>query len=226
MVLHRRSRSDRHRQCGRSGDPPEAYLGRWTQEGVPGSLPAFSNAFRYQLLADHDGWWFDTDNICLRSAEEFAAIPVDRLLAGQQTDGRTGTGVLKAADGTVPRLCTEELTRRGTVVAWGDLGPALVQAVMEAEGIASAPASWFYAVGWEQAELVLRPDRADEVAEASRDSYSYHYWHEIIRRWQMPKDVLPPKGSFLHRQFLETLPGLSRLPTLPESELDRHLAEA
>jgi hypothetical protein len=203
---------------------PEAHLGRWNQAGVPGSLPAFSNAFRYQLLADHDGWWFDTDNLCLRPVEDFAAIPVDRFLACRQTDGQTGCGVLKAPDRTVPTLCTEELTRRGTVVGWGDLGPKLVQAVMAEEGIEPVPPAYFYAVSYEQGDLALRPDRADEVAEACRDSYSYHYWHEIIRRWQIPKDVMPPRDSFLHRKFVAALPGLAARPTLPVEVLDAQMA--
>jgi hypothetical protein len=205
---------------------PEAYLGRWNQAGVPGSMPAFSNAFRYQLLTEHDGWWFDTDNVCLRPAEDFAAIPVDRLLAGLQPDGQTGCGVLKASDPTVPKLCVEELTRRGTVVGWGELGPKLVQAVMAAEGIGAAPPSYFYAVGYEQTDLPLRPDRTDEVAERCRDSYSYHYWHEIIRRWSVPKTMLPPAGSFLHTRFLEALPELARYPALPVARLDELIASA
>jgi hypothetical protein len=203
---------------------PEEYLGRWTQDGVPGSVPAFSNAFRYQLLTTWEGWWFDTDNVCLRSAEEFAAIPIDRMLTGLQPNGHAGIGVLKATDPTVPKLCTEELVRRGTVVGWGELGPRLVWDVLQAEGIGSAPASAFYAVGHAQADLPLRPDRADEVAALCRDSYSYHYWHEIIRRWGIPKDVMPPAGSFLHQRFVAALPELATRPTLPVSTLDALMA--
>ena len=43
-----------------------------------GFLP-FSDIFRYKLLSEKGGWWFDTDCICLKNSQKFRNLKKTEL---------------------------------------------------------------------------------------------------------------------------------------------------
>ena len=49
-------------------------LGKFTQNSQRNNLSSFSNLFRYKILNEFGGWWFDTDCICLKNVQEFKKL--------------------------------------------------------------------------------------------------------------------------------------------------------
>ena len=200
---------------------PIESLTKYTQRGVKGSLAAFSDAFRYTLLSKLAGWWFDTDLVCLRHADEFATLAASPLIVGRESENRLNGGVLRVADPQMQQAFLEELERSGDTFAWGWIGPQLITRVLTERGIAdkALDPSVFYPLHWKRADLALRPDKFDDVEQACKGSYTFHIWNEMILLSAIPKNVLPPAGSFLHRRFVEHCPELAAGPSLPIATL-------
>jgi hypothetical protein len=164
-----------------------------------GSVSAFSNLFRYKLLAETDGWWCDTDVVALRPFE----FPGPYVVASERT----------RAGAAVPTTCVMKLPRavaaacygaalgfdRATL-RWGVIGPGLLGQVVgsgspvDIRGHVQPPDA-FCPVDWFDAErtpaVLSRPD-------LSR-SYAVHLWHEMWRRQGIDKDGTFPKWSLYER---------------------------
>jgi hypothetical protein len=213
---------------------PKSYLTRYTQEGRPANLPAFSDAFRYHLLAGQGGWWFDTDVVCLASADRYANLIASkeaRIGMGYEDMSLVNGAVLYAGDpALVARLLTE-LESKGTEFRWGAIGPSLLTAVVESMGLGRQveDQATFYPVHWEDFHKLVDPQWTQWCESRSRSSLAVHLWNEMCRRFGLPADKMPPIDSFLHRLFLEIDPGLRDLPALDRdwaARAERALANA
>lgn len=199
---------------------PRGDLTRYTQQGQPGNIAAFTDFFRYELLSLHDGWWFDTDVLCLKPADAFTGFK-QRLVVGYESNDLINGAVLRVHD----RAFARELKRRADAVAeagegcfqWGAVGPVLITTLSRDSEWAVQPVapSVFYPIGWREADVVLDPTRRDEATERCQSSFSYHIWNEVIRRAAIPKTLMPPAGSFLHDAFVRVAPELQDVPALP-----------
>jgi hypothetical protein len=192
---------------------PADHLYRYTQDGLPRNLPAFSDAFRYHLLAAGHGWWFDTDVLCLAPAASFAArvrskkIPI----ALGYEDGEFINGAaLYLQDEMVLAALMAELQARGTSFDWGAIGPKLLTAVIQRLGLEWAvdPPETFYPVYHSDIGQLERPADRERCLELTRGSLALHLWSEIRRRSGLSNTDLPPKGSYLHGQFVSICPEL------------------
>lgn len=207
-----------------SGILPQSELSRYTQGGKPKNIAAFTDFFRYALLQNHPGWWFDTDVICLRRQQEFQYFS-QPIVAGFESPGVINGAVLKFND----LRWAIELGARAVVVAqrtnndfkWGAVGPALVTEVVDEAALQQAVLQphVFYPVHWKAADLVLDPARRDEASSLCARAHAYHLWNEVIRRCAIPKNILPPQGSFLHDVFVAAAPEIASLPALPADTL-------
>lgn len=118
------------------------FLGR----GVSGeSYATFADLFRYELLAQRGGWWFDMDMVCLRR------FPPPRQL----TFASTWEGVWGEAASNCAIWCLPgdphivELSRRAQKkhaigeLSFGALGPFLVQALVQERKLQAHMAPWY-----------------------------------------------------------------------------------
>jgi mannosyltransferase OCH1-like enzyme len=199
---------------------PEVDLKKYTQSGRSEDLPAFSDAFRYSLLARKGGWWFDTDVVCLARADRFAELvhaKTPRIGLGYEDSTSINGAVLYVDDARLTESIAEELNRRGTVFTWGTIGPALLTSVIEQARASHAveASNTFYPVHWNDFRKLMDPEFASWCEDRTRDSLTVHLWSEIARMFNVPRDILPPRGSYLHELFLGLCPQWRDLPSLP-----------
>jgi hypothetical protein len=197
---------------------PESDIGRFTQAGVKGSVTSFSNLFRYTLLAQHGGWWFDSDVLCLKPSDQFFT---DReYVFGYSRSDVVASGIMKIPSSFAQIVCDEAVligNRNNWTFHWGEIGPQLFTSVAKREGVIhhACPASVFIPIAYFNALLALDPDRAEEVEITCEHSHTYHFFNEILRQNAIPKALMPPVGSYLHSQFIRFDPSLATLPALP-----------
>lgn len=166
------------------------------QEGFgKGSPSAFSNLFRYKLLAERGGWWVDTDVVCLRKD-----IPiVNEFFALQQAD-RVNTAIMYFRSGDPVILqCLEAAIKSGRTIKWGDTGPRLLTRVLkdlDYFGRALA-ASTCYPIHYRQARQVLLPAATASLVPLIKPSFFLHLWNETLVYSGVQKTHLPPRGSLL-----------------------------
>jgi len=196
-----------------------------THAGVRGSLACFSDFFRYKLLAQEGGWWFDTDVVCLAPSDAFAGDPPN--VAGFENASVVANGVLTLEPSVAHDLfdAAMDLGRsKGWRFAWGDVGPRLVTrhlGALPSERRWLAPTSVFYPYESGMALQALDPDRRDEIASLANGARTFHLWNEILTQHAVPRAWMPPAGSFVHEVFVELLPTLAEAPTLPSATLRR-----
>lgn len=196
-----------------------------TQAGQRGSLAAFSDFFRYKVLAEEGGWWFDTDIFCLKPAATFFSD--HRNVAGHEAPESLNCAALKLEPEMARRLfdrAMETGARQRWRFAWGDVGPRLVTRFfreLPEDERTIVPHSVFYPYRIAFALDALHPQHGERIAELCAGAHTFHYWNEILSRHGFPKNILPPEGSFLHRTFTAHHPELAELPTLPLSTLKR-----
>jgi hypothetical protein len=193
-----------------------------------GSPAAFANLFRYKLLFENGGWWVDTDVICLSSH-----IPVyDRFFALQEAAVVNNAILYFERYDPVMLRSFEEAKRAGKKIRWGETGPSLLTRVIGQLGLLrlAQESRVCYPLSYQEALDILRPGMFDRISKRTERSFFLHLWNEIIRRHQISKRCLPPRGSWLRslieRYGIEDWEGEYTVETLENSiaqqiELDR-----
>lgn len=175
---------------------PETRAFRHKHGVVKGSLGAFSDMFRYTMLAEVGAWWVDLDVVCLSES-----LPKDDYVFGHQTPGgRVSSAVLKVPRGSpFIRHCRDFALGRGEQARWGEIGPRLVTSAVEEFGLQEKirPAPVFFPHAWDVALDVLNPSRTSDLLQLQADSLLTHLWNEIFRQEAVDKYAPPPAGSLL-----------------------------
>jgi hypothetical protein len=205
---------------------PREMSTAYTQGGVIGSPTAFSNLFRYELLSRHGGIWMDVDVLCLRPSADYAALiekAGERVILARENEHSVNCAIMMARPGT-PVVADMMSAARGKgyqIEVWGTLGPKLVTS-FAAERPAEfelLPVESFYPVYYLDFLLPLIPAQAEVCAKQVSGSYGLHLWNSYYGMYCLPKNMLPPVGSFLHQRMSELLPG--QHPALPLDTLYR-----
>ncbi len=150
-----------------------------------GSYAAFSDWFRWEVLARVGGWWVDTDIVCLAPFD----FPDDVVLAWE-FDTSMGTAALR-----FPRehACCRRMRERCVNVdrpresfTWGEMaGPVALRQAADVEGLLplARPFYTFFPVNWQNAMSVFNGDLArPETDRLVSLSHALHLWNEVLRR--------------------------------------------
>jgi Alpha 1,4-glycosyltransferase conserved region len=177
-------------------NPDEVFV--YQAEGFgKGSPSAFSNFFRYTLLAEKGGWWIDTDVVCLTDR-----IPiVDEFFARQDAD-YVNCGIMYFEPRhPVMTQCREQTIKLGRAVKWGDAGPHLLTQVLQERGSIdrALPASVCYPIHYSQALDLLRPSRTAALSAQVESSLFLHVWNSMLVFRGVKKTCRPPTGSLLRK---------------------------
>ena len=184
--------------------PDISLLGRFLVDGKP-SIAAFSDYFRYRLLARGAGCWVDTDILCL-GAPGFGDASV---VWGRQPEAH-GKALINNAVLKLPPDHPVLLEMRARAEAaidqdlsWGAIGPFLLTEVAEAHGVyaTSRPPRDFYPIDPDDFGDPLLPGRRALVEAAVAGARFLHLWSELLRRCGYDAQVCPPAGSYLHEAF-------------------------
>lgn len=210
--------------CDASIIMPEKDIERYTQGGVKSSLASFANFFRYKLLSQHGGWYFDTDVFCLSKNDAFTAN--HGFGFGLQDERIINNAALYLPSEFSARLfdsANKKALERKNSFYWGEVGPQLLTECAIEENVwhYAFPPAAFYPVSYTKAFLALDPEETESIREQCKTSLTYHIWNEVLKRNAIPKNILPPSGSFLHEKLIKTCPDFRHLPSLPRETLLR-----
>ena len=165
-----------------------------------GSVALFSNAFRYKLLFAKEGWWVDTDVVCLTDK-----LPDDPYVFGyQDAQHLICTAVVKTPPGDrLMRQCLKYALKTGRNADWAETGPSLITELVMKIGLSryAKPIPAFYPLGWQEAMYALDPAHTDRLLSMCRQSIFLHLWNEMLRRNQVNKFQPPPAGSLIDHFF-------------------------
>lgn len=177
------------------------------------SLAAFSDAFRYTLLARRAGWWFDCDVFCLKDQTEFTRLKQNKTIvaAGQRelnfNKFDCGCAVLYVKDFEIGKLCYDELQTRCisnnySFSDWAYIGPGLLESIIKKYNLVNElnPQEFFYPITWEEMQLLIDADQIDKARDRTKDAYCLHLWNSQLSQVYNLKNS-PPSDNFLAELF-------------------------
>jgi len=169
-----------------------------------GSYAGFANFFRYKLLLDRGGWWVDTDLVCT-SRFDFEESYVFSSEVNRDVTVPNVGAVKVPEQSAVMEFAWDYCQRTDTtLLQWGQTGPALIRAAIEANGLQSSVQApeVFCPIGWYEWQRLIEADQAPRFPTATR---AVHLWNELWRRSDTSKDAdYPPSSLYetLKRQYL------------------------
>ncbi|MGC4938597.1 glycosyltransferase [Kribbella sp. DT2] len=168
---------------------PEDQIFTYGSQAGPGkgSVAAFANLFRYKMLLEKGGWWFDSDMICLKPFD-FA----EPYVFARQDDVVVNNAVLRVpAESRLMERLYDRATKLGRDLSWGETGPQLLTEQISQEGLEDfvLPSDTFYPVGYWSAPDLFRADPGGQQMERLEGSYGVHLWNEILRRAKIDKEA-------------------------------------
>lgn len=171
----------------------------------------FANLFRYALLSQSDGWWFDCDTIILRGVADFAALlKAGRVVLGYEDAKVVNNAVIGSNNAQeMKKLYEAALPHYPLFERWGVTGPRLVTELATQTGGLHADLlspEHFYPVHHGDIAQVYLPQCRAALEETSGNWFCLSLWNEVLSRSGL-KYMSPPGGS-----FIETL--LSARPEL------------
>lgn len=164
-----------------------------------GSVAGFTNLFRYLLLTREEGWWVDTDVLCL--ASDLPQGPAYFAWEGPD-HGLVGNAILLLPpDDPLLRDMLAEKSDFNPENPWGTSGPVLLTKALRRAGRLGEAAEPRGAYPWHFAPAfaVFDPDRAEEVAAATQGASMQHLWNQMFRCGGLNPLLAPPEGSYLDR---------------------------
>jgi hypothetical protein len=161
---------------------------------------AFSDLFRFALLAKNDGWWFDCDTIILRDASDFASLLHDgKLTVGRENDQVINGAVLGSVGKTHAQHLYDRASEAFPVLdAWGVVGPALITRAIS-EGAVAAQVldqDYFYPVHHADIAEIYLPEKRVDLIKREKDWYCLSVWGEVLSRSGLAH-LQPPLDSYL-----------------------------
>lgn len=188
-----------------------------------GSVAAFSNWFRYELLYREGGIWVDTDMICLKPLD----IHTD-LFFGKEASNKYNTAVLGADPGHglfqfmakqsespnnfLPydrtKIKIRKLIRKyfkgnqRKYIKWGEIGPNGLTNAINHLGLAdrALPVTSFYPIHFSCWDTIF-DETYPEIEKYFPDTYAIHLWNEMTNR----KPGFDKNGSFPSNSLFEAL---------------------
>jgi len=171
---------------------------------APDQFAQFSDWFRYELLCRHGNWWVDTDVVCTT-----ASLPEDDVVVAKIKKDWLANGIIKFPAGH-PLLAEAVAHCRSH---WRDvaashrsmLGPILLTELATKHELKDRAweSTLLYPVQGRSSVWKLADSAGhDEMAAALSGCPVVHWWQWRFRAAGIPRDLLPPKGSFLAELFL------------------------
>ena len=198
---------------------------KFIHQGVKSCPAAFADKFRIELMKKTKGWWFDMDILCLKKASEFKKLEKNEIIIGLETDKYINNAVLKISDKHFLQIISKEILSKGYILKWGDIGPKLITRLMKKEGKFSEAfkKKYFYPINYKNFNYLLLPKYYKEAKKLCENSFTIHNYNQILNRFGIPKNILPPKGSYLYEKIIKYSPELKGIQSLPENTIERLL---
>ena len=199
---------------------------KFIHQGKVGCLAAFSDKFRILLQKKKLGWWFDIDIVCLKKSKSFLMLEKNRqFVIGLETSNKINNAVLKINDLQLCNILLKKISQIGYKFKWGTIGPTLIQSVLVQKNLFKnvLKKDYFYPINYKNFKILLLPEHLSLARKITKNSFVCHNYNQILNRFGIPKNILPPKKSFLYEQFIKYCPELKNNETLPLNTAKRLL---
>lgn len=186
--------------------------------GKKGCLAAYSDKFRILLQKKNLGWWFDLDIICLKNSKNFKKLEKNKkIIIGYETKYKVNNAVLKINNSSFINEILEQINKIGYKFKWGRIGPILFTNFLKKKNLMNEilGKKFFYPINYENIEILLDPKKIKDAIKLTKQSYTLHLYNQILNRIGLPKNILPPKNSYLYNLMIEIYPEYKKLETLP-----------
>jgi len=179
------------------------------------SFSAFSNVFRYKLLADHGGIWVDLDNVCLKSRDVSAEYVFPSLSSryhlGRETSQFGGVEIdswfIKSPiNSPMMRYCfSKSYQYKGKMPKWGTLGPVLLNEAVRRFDLLPFANTHFMPINWQHAHRYFADDFwfRNLFSLFRLRSWTAHLYRETLRAKNLLKPDAIHERSVLYRLFKE-----------------------
>ena len=184
-----------------------------------GCLAAYSDKFRILLQKKNLGWWFDLDIICLKNSKDFINLEKSKkIVIGYETKNKVNTAVLKINKFNIAEEIFNKIKKIGYKFQWGKIGPILLNDYISEKKLKNQifAESTFYPINYENIELLFNPQKIKKASYLTRKSFTIHLYNQIISRIGIPKNILPPKDSYLYNLITQICPEYKKKEALPE----------
>lgn len=188
---------------------PKSYINKFTQNSQKNNLSSFTNLFRYKLLNEFGGWWFDTDCICLKNVEEFNSLAKKYpFVIGETPEKLVNGSVMFFKDKIHMKNLIDSVEKKldyqSVNFEWGEIGPYLLTDYFKNKKtnyICSK--NLFYEIGPKEFDILFSTNKkvVKSIEVRLGDAFVCHLWNEMYRRYLLDKYKLPPKGSKLNSWF-------------------------
>jgi hypothetical protein len=199
---------------------------KFIHDGKAGCLAAFTDKFRIELQKKNLGWWFDMDVVCLKNSKYFSKLEKgNKFIIGMETNNKINNAVLKISDKNLASHISKKILETGYNFKWGGIGPDLITKILKKEKILykAQPRYKFYAINYQNFNLLILPKYKKLAEQLTKNSLVTHNYNQIFNRFGIPKNIMPPKNSFLYSIFIEYCPELKKKEYLPETTAYRLL---
>lgn len=188
---------------------PIEQLTAYTQNKQSQNLAAFSDVFRFTMLHEVGGWWFDADCVCLRPVEDFVKLTENKkVVGGRENDQWVACGAIFFSDKVTSKLFLDELHKRckennNQFKGWGWIGPKMFTEVINKNNLFDQTCSpeTFYPVSWKDYKFLFETDKIDVVNNMCSEAYTCHLWNELFRRDGIDKNQIPLDNSWLYNLY-------------------------
>jgi hypothetical protein len=168
--------------------------------GNIGSLGAFSDYFRYNMVYKVEGFWADMDCICIKpwDWEEEYVFSSENTHRGEQ---EANAGIIKVPVGCeLIKDCIDhfKIYKDKTQIPWGEVGPVLLRNNINKHKLTSYVKSWktFCPINWWEIHTCFTPVSDFQITD---DIYCIHINNEIIRRMNLNKNDDYPSTSIFQQ---------------------------
>ena len=184
---------------------PINLLNSLNQNFQKANYSSFSNLFRYRLLNVYGGWWFDTDCFCLKNASEFEKIITGRdYVLGLERENYVGSAVMYFTDTelleNIENHAYEVIKKNNNKLKWGEIGPDLITEIVISNGLINNifNPDYFFPIPPNNISKLFDPNIEMNYF---KDAFICHSWNEMFRKFNINKEIFPPRKSFLFNQF-------------------------
>ncbi len=185
-------------------------LKEFTQNYQKNNLSSFTNLFRYKLLKEVGGWWFDADCVCLKNIDEFLNLTNDsNFVIGKTKENLVNGSVMHFTDGVHMQNLIDQIENKlldkNVNFKWGEIGPYLLTNYFDKQNLLDdvLDFNFFYEISPKDFSLLFNNDSivVNDLTHRLKNSYICHYWNEMFRRHLINKGKLPPQNSTFFKYF-------------------------
>jgi hypothetical protein len=147
--------------------------------------------------------------------------PVAPFIAGFETRHRINNAVLKIPHDSEMLSFLIKNSIGDNYDKYGTTGPFLLTSAINKFRMNYKVFSkqYFYPMGHWELDLLIDPNKLELARTRFRDSLSVHLYNQLLIRAAIPKNMLPPAGSFLHAQIENMVPDVTGFNVLGEDWL-------